>query len=68
MHIATPTLLIHGTEDPRPIAGVEELAAIIPGARLAALPGAGHQPWHERPEQLRRLLTEFIAERESDCG
>lgn len=33
-HIAVPTLFVHGTEDPRPLDGVRELAATIPYARL----------------------------------
>jgi proline iminopeptidase len=68
--ITAPTLLIHGADDPRPPTGVEELAATIPDARLAVLPDAGHQPWHEQPAQLRRLLAEFIAQAEPklDCG
>jgi proline iminopeptidase len=59
--IAVPTLLIHGAADPRPLDGVEELAATIPGARLAVIPGAGHQPWYEQPDQVRQLLHELIA-------
>jgi pimeloyl-ACP methyl ester carboxylesterase len=42
--IRTPTLVVHGTEDPLfPLAHGEALAAEIPGARLLALDGMGHQ-------------------------
>ena len=42
--ITAPTLVLHGTEDPLfPIGHGEALAAEIPGARLVALPGVGHQ-------------------------
>jgi proline iminopeptidase len=64
--INAPTLLIHGSEDPRPLDGVEALAETIPHSRLAVIPGAGHQPWHEQPAQLRSLLHEFIADHSGD--
>ena len=42
--IRAPTLVVHGTEDPLfPLAHGEALAAEIPGARLLALEGMGHQ-------------------------
>lgn len=42
--IAAPTLVMHGTADPLfPYPHGEALAATIPGARLVALPGVGHQ-------------------------
>jgi pimeloyl-ACP methyl ester carboxylesterase len=41
--IAAPTLVIHGTADPMfPLAHGEALAAVIPGATLLSLDGAGH--------------------------
>ena len=41
--IRTPTLVIHGTDDPMfPLAHGSALANEIPGAKLLALPGAGH--------------------------
>jgi pimeloyl-ACP methyl ester carboxylesterase len=42
--IEAPTLILHGTEDPLfPYGHAEALAADIPGARLLALEGMGHQ-------------------------
>jgi pimeloyl-ACP methyl ester carboxylesterase len=42
--IRTPTLVLHGTEDPLfPYAHGEALAAEIPGARLVPLEGVGHE-------------------------
>lgn len=42
--IAAPTLVLHGTEDPLfPFEHGEALAREIPGARLVALEGAGHE-------------------------
>lgn len=41
--ITTPTLVIHGEADPLiPVAAAHELAQLIPGASLEALPGMGH--------------------------
>lgn len=36
-----------------------EIAGRIPGARLVVIPGAGHQPFQEAPEEYNRLLLEF---------
>ena len=42
--IAVPTLVMHGTDDPLyPFAHAQALARAIPGARLLALPGVGHE-------------------------
>jgi 3-oxoadipate enol-lactonase len=59
--IGAPTLVIVGTEDLDDIKSIaEKLAAEIPGARLATIEGAGHLPSLERPEELNRLLLEFL--------
>ena len=42
--IKTPTLILHGTEDPvLPFAHAEALAKAIPGSRLIPFPGTGHE-------------------------
>lgn len=42
--VAAPTLVLHGTEDPLfPLGNGEALAREIPGARLVALAGMGHE-------------------------
>lgn len=42
-HVRIPTLIIHGEADAVvPIAQARELAAALPGSRLIAVPGAGH--------------------------
>ncbi len=51
--IVAPTLVIAGAEDPV-LARAEEVAAAIPGARLALVAGAGHAPHLERPGPLPR--------------
>jgi proline iminopeptidase len=58
--IAVPVLVVHGAEDPRPPRLAERLAATLPDARLAVIPGAGHWPWLERPDLTRQALRAFL--------
>jgi 3-oxoadipate enol-lactonase len=59
--IGAPTLVVVGTEDLDDIKAVaEKLAAEIPGARLTTIDGAGHLPSLERPDELNRLLLDFL--------
>jgi pimeloyl-ACP methyl ester carboxylesterase len=57
-----PVLLVWGERD-----GSVELcvgraaAALIPGARLVVLPGAGHAPYLEKPEAFNRAVIEFLS-------
>jgi pimeloyl-ACP methyl ester carboxylesterase len=39
----------------------ELLAARIAGAKLVVMPGAGHIPFMEQPEQAVRIVLDFIA-------
>ena len=55
-----PVLIVHGTADPRPAEASEALAAALPHAQFASLPGAGHYLLWEAPDTLRDLLREFI--------
>ncbi len=59
--IAVPTLLIWGEKDGiTSRAHHDEMAEAIPGARLEAVPGAGHLPTVEAPGVVVPLLTDFI--------
>ena len=59
--ISVPTLLIWGDGDGiTSRAQHEEIAALIPDARLAVIAGAGHLPMLEEPEQVAALVAEFI--------
>ena len=60
--IAVPTLVVWGASDGivTPAYG-EAYAAMIPGARFAVLPNAGHHPDIEQPEALAALIASFVA-------
>ena len=60
--IAVPTLVIAGELDAIGRPRAERVAAVIPGARLAVVDGAGHTPHDERPEAFRRLVRAFLEE------
>ena len=55
--IRCPTLLVHGAEDPvAPPAQAKRLRDRIEGARLETLPGVGHWPMLEVPQNAADLL------------
>lgn len=59
--IATPTLVISGQLDALVPAGLSRrLAARIPAARYAEIPGAMHNPMDERPRAFCRVAREFL--------
>ncbi|MBI5444752.1 MAG: alpha/beta fold hydrolase [Deltaproteobacteria bacterium] len=58
--IRVPAEIVCGDSDVlSPVALSEELAAGIPGARLTLLPGCGHMPLLEAPEELAGALAEL---------
>ena len=59
--IAAPTLVVVGELDEEtPPSYAEALAAGIPGARLAVIPGAGHLTPFEAPDALTALLRDHL--------
>ena len=55
--IQTPTLVLHGDQDPLiPLAGGKHTAKCIPGARLEVIKGMGH----DLPPQLHERLADSI--------
>jgi len=57
-----PTLVVAGQHDRLFAPDVlEEVAAVIPGARFALIPRAGHSPYFEAPDEFNRLVDEFLA-------
>ena len=59
--IVAPALVVIGADDPARHRA-EEVAAAIPGARLALVAGAGHAPHLERPDRFHALLFDFLTE------
>jgi pimeloyl-ACP methyl ester carboxylesterase len=58
--VRVPTLVTVGELDlVLPERFSRELAGRIEGARLEVIPGAGHQPFQELPDDYNRLLREF---------
>jgi proline iminopeptidase len=60
--VTCPTLLVHGREDPIPVASSEAAAAALPDARLVVLDRCGHVPYVEQPEALFAAVLPFLAE------
>lgn len=52
--LTVPVLVLQGERDPRPLQAVDSMLNALPTARRVVLRGAGHYPWVERPEELRR--------------
>jgi pimeloyl-ACP methyl ester carboxylesterase len=60
--IRVPTLVVHGAEDASiPLVRAETLASGIPDAELKVLPGIGHTPPLEAPDEMSSLLAAFLA-------
>ena len=62
--INCPTIILHGREDPIPLASSEAIAANIPGARLIVIDDAGHVPYVERPDALFPPIRAFLHEKD----
>ena len=60
--IKAPTLVIVGAVDVSPIlAGVDKLAAGIPGARKVVIENTAHVPNMEQPAEFNRLVLDFLS-------
>lgn len=57
--LAVPAVILHGEDDPIPVATAEELARII-RAPLHRLPACGHVPYVESPEAFTAVLDDFL--------
>lgn len=59
--VAAPTLVIWGELDTIvPVAHARDFREGIPGARLAVLRGAAHNPMVDRPDEFNRLVADFL--------
>ena len=59
--ITTSTLIVHGRQDPIPLASSEECARAMPDARLVVLEDCGHVPYVEQPAALFGTVNDFLA-------
>ena len=58
--IRSPALVVHGRDDPIPLASSEACAAAL-GAELVILDACGHVPYVEQPVALFSAITKFLA-------
>lgn len=59
--VRAPTLALVGEQDLKEFRVLtDRLAAEIPSARKAVIPGAGHVPGIERPDEFNRIVLEFL--------
>lgn len=63
--VRAPVLLIHGIEDAIPLAEAERSAALIPDARVVAIPAAGHMPFFENPQPSFEAALAFLDARDA---
>jgi proline iminopeptidase len=57
--ITEPTLIIHGRQDPIPLASSEACASAL-GATLVVIDQCGHVPYVERPDALFDAIEKFL--------
>jgi proline iminopeptidase len=53
-----PVLVLHGKQDP--LESAAEVHSAFPKSRLVEIEGAGHFPWLEQPEVVKRELDGFL--------
>jgi pimeloyl-ACP methyl ester carboxylesterase len=59
--IRVPTLLVWGDRDPAVLpASAVQVQRAIRGSELVMMPGVGHLPYEESPEEFNRVLLEFL--------
>lgn len=58
----TPSMVLVGSRDLlTPVFVARRIARFLPGARFEVLPHAGHQLMQERPDEVARLIDDFVA-------
>ena len=58
--IGLPALIVHGRQDPIPLASSEEAAQIM-GAELTVIEQCGHVPYVEQPKALFSAIDRFLS-------
>jgi 2-succinyl-6-hydroxy-2,4-cyclohexadiene-1-carboxylate synthase len=64
--LRAPALLVAGISDTAYATANARMARLIPDGRAERIPGAGHAPQLEQPDELTRLLLEFLDEHLGD--
>jgi pimeloyl-ACP methyl ester carboxylesterase len=60
--ITAPTLVVRGALDwPDIAAAAQRLVDELPNARLVVVEGCAHLPTMERPDEVARLILDFVA-------
>jgi pimeloyl-ACP methyl ester carboxylesterase len=60
--VSVPTLVVWGAEDKIiPVDSGRRLHEAIPGSRLEVIPGCGHLPYVEKPDEFSRLLLAHLS-------
>lgn len=63
IRIIAPTLVVVGSEDAAtPPDKSRRITELIAGSRYREIPGAGHSPSMERPDEVTTILEEFLSE------
>jgi len=56
-----PTLILHGEQDPVPLAGSLDWQSCLANVELIPLKGVGHMPWIEAPERFFPAANAFFS-------
>jgi proline iminopeptidase len=59
--ITVPALFVTGEHDEATPGTVERFSRLVPGARFAVIPGAGHVTENDNPGALLRVVRDFLA-------
>jgi pimeloyl-ACP methyl ester carboxylesterase len=59
--IRCPVLVISGDRDYTPVAAKQPYVAALPNAQLAVVADAGHACTIERPDEVNRIIREFLS-------
>jgi proline iminopeptidase len=65
--LGLPALVVHGREDPIPLASSEEAARAL-GTTCVVIDGSGHVPYVEQPARLFPLLFAFLGDTRSSLS
>jgi proline iminopeptidase len=64
-HIRCPAIVVHGREDPVPLASSENVARDL-GAELVVIDDCGHVPYVEQPKALFTAIDRFLDATENE--